>query len=334
MSVRKIVLVLLALVIAGATVQFTRAVLSNNRAAPVQAEAVPQAPKGKRILVASSDLPAGTLVQASHLRWRVWPADDGLEKIYIVEGARTAEEFTGAVVRQGMRAGEPVTAGRLVKPGDRGFLAAVLSPGMRAVSVAINGVTGIGGFVFPGDRVDLILTQRIKRPEGAEGGDRRASETVLSDVRVLAMDQRTNDQKGEVKVAQIATLEVSTRQAEAVALAAEIGHLSLSLRSLGAPVPENMEMAAAESLTTTTVTDAVIGEGSAPLAGMAPETTHDMLVGPTHTITWDSDLSRALGATPGAGAKSEVNQSENAAAVVKVQVVRGRESAEVSFPQR
>jgi len=326
MSVRKIVLVLLALMIAGATVQFTRAVLSNNRAAPVQSEAAaPQAPVGKRILVASSDLPAGTLVQPSHLRWRVWPADDGLEKTYVVEGARTAEEFTGAVVRQGMRAGEPVTAGRLVKPGDRGFLAAVLNPGMRAVSVAINGVTGIGGFVFPGDRVDLILTQRVKRPEGAEGGDRRASETVLSDVRVLAMDQRTNDQKGEVKVAQIATLEVSTRQAEAVALAAELGHLSLSLRSLGTPATEGVEMAAAESLTAT-VTDAVVGEGAVVLSDAAA----DVLVGPSHTITWDSDLSRALGATP----KAEVNQSENAAAVVKVQVVRGRESAEVSFPQR
>ncbi|MBP2311001.1 Flp pilus assembly protein CpaB [Azospirillum soli] len=333
MSVRKIVLVLLALVIAGATVQFTRAVLSNNRAAPVQAETAPQAPKGKRILVAASDLPAGTLVQPSHLRWRAWPADDGLEKTYMVEGARSADEFAGAVVRQGLRAGEPVTAGRLVKPGDRGFLAAVLTPGTRAVSVAINGVTGIGGLVFPGDRVDLILTQRVKNPDGGEGPDRRASETVLSDVRVLAMDQRTNDQKGEAKVAQIATLEVSARQAEAVALAVEIGHLSLSLRSLGTPAQDGIEMAAAESLPAT-VTDAVVGEGAAPLAGTAAETVTDALVGPSHTITWDSDISRALGATPVSAVKFEVNQSENAAAVVKVQVVRGRESAEVSFPQR
>lgn len=333
MSVRKIVLVLLALVIAGATVQFTRAVLSNSRAAPVQAETAPQAPKGKRVLVAASDLPAGTLVQPTHLRWRAWPADDGLEKTYVVEGDRGAEEFAGAVVRQGLRAGEPVTAGRLVKPGDRGFLAAVLNPGMRAVSVAINGVTGIGGLVFPGDRVDLILTQRVKNPDGGDGPDRRASETVLSDVRVLAMDQRTNDQKGEAKVAQIATLEVSTRQAEAVTLAVEIGHLSLSLRSLGIPAPDGIEVAAAESLAAT-VTDAVLGEGAAPLAESAPGTAPDALVGPSHTITWDRDISRALGAAPVSTGNVEVNQSENAAPVVKVQVVRGRESAEVSFPQR
>ncbi|WP_448206881.1 Flp pilus assembly protein CpaB [Azospirillum sp. sgz302134] len=326
MSVRKIILVLLALLIAGATVQFTRAVMSQNRPAPTPAEAAAPAPAAKRILVAASDLPAGTLVQPAHLRWRSWPDDDGLERTYVVEGSRKLEEFAGAVVRQGLRAGEPVTTERLVKPDDRGFLAAVLTPGNRAVSVAINGVTGIGGFVFPGDRVDLILTQRIKGPENGDGtGDRRASETVLSDVRVLAMDQRTSDQKGEAKLSQIATLEVAPRQAEAVALAQELGHLSLSLRSLGNPDANTVEMAAAEALATT-LTDATDGPALAA---------HTIA---THTITWDSDLSRAFGAQPKAepkpDARPEVNQSENARAVVKVQVVRGRESAEVSFPQR
>jgi len=329
MSVRKIVLVVLALLIAGATVQFTRSVMSQNRATPAPVEAAAPAPKAKRILVAASDLPAGTLVQPAHLRWRAWPDDDGLERTYMVEGARTIEEFAGAVVHQGLRAGEPVSAGRLVKPDDRGFLAAVLTPGTRAISVAINGVTGIGGFVFPGDRVDLILTQRIKGQDngtGDGGPDRRASETVLSDVRVLAMDQRSNDQKGEAKLAQIATLEVTPRQAEAVALAAELGHVSLSLRSLGQPaadaVKDGVEMAAADALATT-LTDA-----------------SETLVSPTRslTITWDSDLSRALGvqARPETKPepKSEVNQNENLRPVVKVHVVRGRESAEVSFPQR
>lgn len=329
MAVRKIVLILLALLIAGATVQFTRSVMVQNRAAPAPAETAAPAPKATRILVAASDLPAGTLVQPAHLRWRVWPDDDGLERTYMVEGARTIEEFAGAVVHQGLRAGEPVAAGRLVKPDDRGFLAAVLTPGMRAVSVAVNGVTGIGGFVFPGDRVDLILTQRIKGQDNEAGGgapDRRASETVLSDVRVLAMDQRSNDQKGEAKLAQIATLEVTPRQAEAVALAAELGHVSLSLRSLGQPaadtVKDGVEMAAAEALATT-LTDA-----------------SETPVLPTRslTITWASDLSRALGVQARPETKSEpkadINQTENSRPVVKVQVVRGRESAEVSFPQR
>lgn len=326
MPVRKIVLVLLALVIAGATVQFTRSMMAQKRAvAPVETKQ--EVPKGKRILVAASDLPAGTLVQPSHLRWRAWPDDDGLAKNYMVEGARTAEEFHGAVVRQGLRAGEPIASGRLVKPGERGFLSAVLNPGMRAVSVAVNGVTGIGGFVAPGDRVDVILSQKVKGPEGAEGADRRAAETVLTDVRILAMDQRTDDQKSEVKIAQIATLEVTARQAEAVALAAQLGFVSLSLRSLGAPGVEGVEIAAAESLVTTVTDASAAGENTRPTPNNP-----DAPPVQSRSITWDSDLSRAVGAVPSPA--PQVNQPENAPAVVKVQVVRGSGTAEVTFPQR
>ncbi|HYG88920.1 MAG TPA: Flp pilus assembly protein CpaB [Azospirillum sp.] len=314
MSVRKIILLVLALGIAGVTVQLTRT-LVKQQPAPVVAVQAPQAPKTLRVLVAASDLPAGTLVQPSQLRWRAWPEDDGVTGTYMVEGQRRAEEFTGAVVRHGLRAGEPVVEGRLVKPGDRGFLAAVLSPGSRAVSVAINGVTGIAGFIFPGDRVDLILTQALK--EDGQERERRASETVLADVRVLALDQRVNDQKGEVKPAQIATLEVTPRQAEAVALAAEMGRLSLSLRSLGVPDAERLQMAAAEGLAVT-VTDA------------AP----DVTVRPAHTITWDRDLSLAVSGASTAPAPPpvpETSPGESPAGVVKVQVIRGSSSAEVTF---
>lgn len=332
MSVRKIVLVLLALVIAGATVQFTRSVMSQKRVvAPVETK--PTAPQGTRILVAAGDLPAGTLVQPSHLRWRAWPEDEGLATNYMVEGARTVEEFQGAVVRQGLRAGEPVAAGRLVKPGERGFLSAVLTPGMRAVSVAVNGVSGIGGFVAPGDRIDVLLSQKV-RAENGEGNERHVAETVLTDVRILAMDQRTDDQKGEVKIAQIATLEVTARQAEAVALAAQLGAVSLSLRSLGVPAPDGVEVAAAESLVTT-VTDAVTnGAGGAEPA--RPAAGPDAPPVQSRSITWDSDLSRAVQNIPGGipAPAPQVNQPENAPAVVKVHVVRGSGIAEMAFPQR
>lgn len=351
MSARKLILVLLALLIAGATVQFTRSVLSRKPATPATAQATAPEPVGRRVLVAAHDLPAGTLVQPSALRWRAWPDDGGLDRVYVVEGQRTADEFAGAVVRESLRAGDPITAGRLVKPGERGFLAAVLTPGMRAVSVAITGVTGVGGFTFPGDRVDLILAQKIREQRGQDGVDldRFASETVLSNVRVLAMDQRTDNQKGEVKIAQIATLEVSPRQAEAVALAVEIGHLSLSLRSLGAPTPLvalPAPVVPPAGHRSAALTDPVIGEptgrtlamralptalesaaGSAPSA--APSAA-DPAPGLRHTLTWDTDLSRALNGLRG----GPFNQKTGPGEPLTVRVYRGSEAKDVAVPAR
>lgn len=205
-------------------------------AAPVQP--VQQAQNLPSILVAKSALPAGTFVQADQLDWQVWPSDK-ISAAYMKKGDHNPEEFAGAVVRAGIAAGEPITDGRLIKTNDRGFMAAVLSPGMRAVSVQINETTGISGFIFPGDKVDVILTQSIQ--ETAEGGakkNRRASETILRDIRVLAVDQRVDDQKPEAKVAKTATLEVTAKQAEKLALVADLGKLSLSLRSLAADQSE------------------------------------------------------------------------------------------------
>jgi pilus assembly protein CpaB len=325
MSVRRLLLLVVALVVAGLTVQVTRGLLRPPAvAAPGGAgvEAAAPAPKVTRVLVAAADLPAGTLVQASHLRWRAWPDDDGLPPGYTVEGSRGIDSFVGAVVRQGLRTGEPVVEGRLVRPQDRGFLAAVLTPGRRAVSVAITGVTGIAGFVFPGDRVDVILTSAIRQGDGSDQRQRHASETVLSDVRVLALDQRTGDEKGEVRPAQTATLEVTPRQAEAVAVASGIGQLSFSLCSLATPPAGGVQMAASDGAATQAVLDEA--PGSAADRG-------------DHTITWDSDISRAVAPPPtpdSSGNGGNVNPSENASGVVKVQVVRGAQSTEVSFHQR
>ena len=134
-----------------------------------------------------------------------------------------------------MTNGEPISDGRVVRPGDRGFMAAVLTPGNRAVTVPVTPSSGLAGFVFPGDRVDVILTMTIQ-PENKEGEkgekERRASETVLTGIRVLATDQRADDQKREVMVAKTATLEVTPKQAEIIAVVSEIGKISLSLRSL------------------------------------------------------------------------------------------------------
>ncbi len=140
-------------------------------------------------------------------------------------------DFEGTVVRTGVASGEPVTNERVVKSGERGFLAAVLSPGKRAVSVPVTATTGIAGFIFPGDRVDLILTHAIDK-KGEDDRTRRASETVLTDVRVLAVDQQTDDQNGKASIAKTVTIELTPRQAELVSLVMELGRLSLSLRSL------------------------------------------------------------------------------------------------------
>ncbi len=235
---RKIILIVFALLITGSTVWFVRN-WAGQQQAPVTETAeveVKRVESNVKILVAATDLPAGTLVQEQHLAWQSWPEDDDnkIEDIYIVENARPLEDFIGTVVRQGIVTGEPITDARMVKPGQSGFLAAVLNPGKRAVSIPIDMTSGIAGFVFPGDRVDVILVHSVKESELEEDTStaRRASETILTDVRVVAMDQSTNDQLQEASIRRVATLEVSPKGAEIVAVATELGRLTLSLRSI------------------------------------------------------------------------------------------------------
>lgn len=242
MKPKTILVALVALLIAGGTGIMIQAWMKSQQDRfRVTAKPAPKA-QGLKVLVAAKGLPTGTLIKPNHVEWRSWPKD-GLNKTYIVRSKRKKAEFIGAVVRHPVAAGQPISDGSLVRPGERGFMAAVLTPGMRAVSVPVDRTTGISGFVFPGDRVDLLLTHKFQK-----GGDKnrkvgRASETVLAGVRVLGVDQTTDDQSGKAKVAKTATIEVTPRQAEMVAVATQLGKLSLSLRSLaadanGAPVDD------------------------------------------------------------------------------------------------
>jgi len=240
MDLRRIIVLLIALVAAGGTAMYARSWIAGQQA--VQAVAAP-APKEEihEVLVADSNLPAGTFLKPQHLRWQRWPTDD-VPNSYVLKGVRSNEEMIGAVVRKRITTGEPITDGAVVKPGERGFLAAVLNPGMRAVSVPINPTSSNSGLIFPGDRVDLILTHSLVTNE-AEGSIRRVSETVLSDIRIIAMGAETRDdpRQGEAnEKAKTATFEVTPRQAEEVALLTELGKLSLSLRSLAAPTSEEV----------------------------------------------------------------------------------------------
>lgn len=154
---------------------------------------------------------------------------------YAVKGKRKQKEFVGAVVRSSVVTGQPITDDSVVKVGERGFLAAVLTPGMRAVSFPITASSGIAGLVFPGDRVDLILAHKFKTAGSGKARVRLASETLLTNVRILAIDQRTDDQKDQKrksKVGKTVTVEVSPKQAEIISVALNLGKLSLSLRSL------------------------------------------------------------------------------------------------------
>ncbi len=232
LSLRSILLIIVAIVLSVGTALFARGWISAERAAlAAQANVSEPATQAMQILVVGEDLPAGTFVKPKQLLWQAWP-EENLMPVYIVKGKGKREDFIDSVVRIGITAGEPITEGRIVRPGDRGFLAAVLTPGSRAVTVPINETSGIAGFIFPGDRVDLILTHSMRLEEGENARLKRASETVLRDIRVLAVDQRTDDQNGEVEIAQTATLEVTTKQAEMIAMLTEMGKLSLSLRSL------------------------------------------------------------------------------------------------------
>lgn len=229
MLVRRVALVLSALTVAGVTALVGRAWLQERNTLAVQQQPVQTAP-GIQVLVARGDLPAGQFVRPENLRWQAWPKE-GLAGTYLTPDKQKLEDLVGAVVRTGIGDGEPITENRVVRPGDRGFMAAVLTPGMRAIAVPVTATSGVSGFVFPGDRVDLLLTMQVQREEKVNFLH-HASETVLRNLRVLAVDQRADDQKKDVLVAKTATLEVTSKQAETIAVIAELGRLSLSLRSL------------------------------------------------------------------------------------------------------
>ena len=233
MDVKKLLLLIGALAVAAVTAVMARSIFSG--ASAPSAQATPVVPAGPEVLVATRAMPVGTIIDAESLRFQVWP--EGLvQPAYFIKGTPGVDpqELIGTVVRNEITAGQPLTQGTLVKPGDRGFLAAALGPGMRAVTVAVSATSSVAGFVFPGDRVDLVLTQEVGG--GNNGPSLRASETIIRNIRVLATDQRTSAQneegKPEVRNISTVTLEATPKIAEKIAVAQTIGQVSLSLRSL------------------------------------------------------------------------------------------------------
>jgi pilus assembly protein CpaB len=253
MDRKKLLLLVGALVVAIVTAMMARSMFAGASAPKAEAAAVP---KGPKVLVAQRVLPTGTIITADAIGFQPWPKEL-VKDAYFIDGESDVSKLLGTVVRFPVTAGEPVTQGSLVKPGDRGFLAAALGPGMRAVTVPVSAKTGVGGFIFPGDRVDLVLTQTVKAQEG-EG--LKASETILRNLRVLATDQSTTQEtvngKTVVRTFKTVTLEVTPKIAEKVAVAQTIGTLSLSLRSI-ADSQSELERAIAQG-------DVKIPDGASP----------------------------------------------------------------------
>ena len=253
MDRKKLVLLLGALVVAIGSAFMARSMFTGEAAPAAQAAVEPTGPK---VLVANRALPAGTIITADAMGYQSWP-EELVKDAYFIDGEADMSQLLGTVVRFPVTAGEPVTQGSLVSPGDRGFLAAALGPGMRAVTVPVSAQTGVAGFVFPGDRVDVVLTQTVE----GEGNPLKAAETVLSNLRVLATDQTTEqvtDEQGKtmVRAFSTVTLEVTPKIAEKVAVAQTVGELTLVLRSIADNQAE-LERAIAEG-------DIVIPDGASP----------------------------------------------------------------------
>lgn len=296
MSIRNIVLIAAALLITLGTTFVARSWLASQRAKPATITQQAPEPEGIKVLVAKVPLPTGVFIQPDQLHWQIWPGDD-IPDSYITEEEFDPEKVEGAVVRRGISAGEPITPTRVIVPGERGFLAAVLRPGYRAIAIRVNATSGVSGLVFPGDRIDIILTHTVSVHTGEELVERRASETVMENVRVLAIDQSVSEEASEPSYAKNFTIEVTPKHAEMVSVVRELGALSISLRSLAKDDEELEHLATLDE----------------PLEEPDPER--------GDTYTWDSDVSRLVGLRSGKkGSGKKV-----------VNITRGNEVQELRF---
>jgi pilus assembly protein CpaB len=182
------------------------------------------------VLVARSDIGLGTVANEGHFRWQTWPKDAVSPNFITKQSGSAARNLTGSVARAPILSGEPITANKLIKPGQGGVLAAILPAGMRAVSTKIKEETAVGKMILPNDHVDVLLSRRLRQKGGTE---EHISETLFRNVRVLAIGQQIEAREGKRGAeGTTATLELTARQAESLALANSMGEISLSLRSI------------------------------------------------------------------------------------------------------
>jgi len=261
MGAPRIAILAIAAVAAIAVALLVRGMMTPKAHGPA-AEAAASGKPMARVLVAARDLDTGTTLAAADMLWQPWPAE-ALNTAFITDGAAPAPEakgaakvvkaagdlaagagpleaMVGAVVKEPIMKGEPIVGRKVVRGGEGGFLSVVLQPGMRAVAVQISNDTSAGGFILPGDRVDVL--QSREGGGGADTGEGKSfiTETLIRNVRVLAIDQTTTPAKdAKSLVGSVATLEVPAGDAEVLVRGKAQGQMILALRSYsdaGGPV--------------------------------------------------------------------------------------------------
>ena len=229
MNRSRVIVLVLAAFAAGIAALLVRGLLGGGTPA-VKAALAPAPAAMLNVLVAQSDIQSGTALTPALVRWQSWPKSS-IDSSFITEAGNpdTDSIVKGTVARAPLVAGEPLTATKIVHADAASFMSASLTPGMRAVSTAISTDTGAGGFILPNDRVDVLLTQQI-----SDTPRRFGSNVILSNVRVLAMDQTVGQDKDQKTVlAKTATLELAPDQATLLTRSAAAGTISLTLRALG-----------------------------------------------------------------------------------------------------
>ena len=236
MNVTRIAILGVAAIAAGAAALLVRGMLGG---ATPQVEASVPAPSlpTVEVLVASKAIEPGRPLEADAVRWDVWPVSSVADPfITKTEQSDIGKAIEGYIVRAPIVTGQPITEAFVVRADQAGFLAALIKPGMRAVSIVVAPETGAGGFILPNDRVDIIITREMQPQDGTNIKNVR-SDTILRDVRILAIDQTSQTQVSKDSqqwaVGKTATLELTPGQAELVGHAARQGSLSLALRALG-----------------------------------------------------------------------------------------------------
>jgi len=301
---------LIAFVLTGGTIYFVNSWMKQERSRLAERNKKEELPQesGVFVLVAAKDLPAGHIVAAADLRWQSWP-DKSVPQQYVVKKDAVSTDippsYVGTVVRRGIVASGPVTGDNLIKLGERGFLAAVLKPGTRAISMRVDESTGVAGLLYPGDRVDVILTHEVgvkgKEADRETENKVRVSETILSNVRIIAIDQSIEDlknAKNQARSPKTATVEVTPHQAEMIAVATRMGTLTLTLQSLACQGGEAQSASATEAANCNDTKNALPEE---PARGK--------------TFTADSDVSR-------------MSRRENNGTSVEIFVLRGSQAKE------
>ena len=247
MRANTIIMIILAGIFGVLAVVLANIWLANQRSAMAQAGNIPH----DTIVVAAVPLKFGDTLSEDKLREIAWPAGA------VPTGAfkTTKEALAGNGTRQALQAigaNEPVLTTKITGPGQRATLSAVLSEGMKAVSIRVNDVLGVAGFVFPGDRVDILLTRTV---HGDQGADKSFVDVLLQSVKVLAIDQVADESKDNPQVVKAVTVEVSTKDAQKLTLAAGAGQLSLALRQAAASQGEATERVTVSDLTGDTPED-------------------------------------------------------------------------------